>query len=68
MQVWFSVLRRNPFIFNYASEIAMKSNYYAVYKDVLSELPKITLNTTIPHISIPGFTYKNFNPNNYVFG
>ena len=61
MNFWFNLLKRNPFIFNYAGEIAMKSNYYAVYKKVLGKLPKITLQTIHPTEYLPGYMYnKNF--------
>ena len=68
MHFWFSILKRNPFIFNYAAEIAMKSNYYTVYKNVLKKLPNITLNTIYPREILPGFLYKNFNDVNFSFG
>lgn len=68
MKFWFTMLRRNPFIFNYASQLAVKSNYYAVYKDVLNKLPTITLNTILPRVSIPGYTFKDYQASNPVFG
>lgn len=42
---WFSLLSRNPFVFNYMNELAIKGGYYNVYKEVLHNLPQITLNT-----------------------
>ena len=66
MAFWFSILKRNPFIFNYGAEIAMKSNYYSVYKDVLKKLPTITLQTIYPRDKLPGFRYKNFNDYNFI--
>lgn len=66
MAFWFSILKRNPFIFNYGAEIAMKSNYYSVYKDVLKKLPNITLQTIFPREKLPGYLFKNFTTDNLI--
>ena len=66
MHFWFSILKRNPFIFNYTAEIAKKSNYYNVYKDVLFKFPNITLQTIYPHNKSPDFLYKKFSERNLI--
>lgn len=45
VDVLFKIVKHNPFIFNYVQDIAIKSSYYNIFKDVLNNLPYIILDT-----------------------
>ena len=51
----FKIIKRNPFIFNYVQEIAIKSSYYDIYKYVLNNIFKITIDTIKGGSTIPRF-------------
>ena len=53
----FKIIKRNPFIFNYIEEIAIKNSYYDIYKDILNNIIMILLHTLkgdtiVPELSI----------------
>ena len=57
MNIWFKLMKRNPFVFSYVPNLASNSSYYNVYRDVIRNLPKIILQTLSGNQTVPGFTY-----------
>lgn len=55
MDIWFKLMERNPFVFKYVQQLASKSAYYDIYKDVLNNIPKMVLDTIRGNVNIPGF-------------
>lgn len=57
ISLMFKIIKRNPFIFNYIEEIAIKNSYYDIYKDILNNIIMILLHTLkgdtiVPELSI----------------
>ena len=61
MDIWFKLMKPNPFIFNYVPVIAINSGYYRIYKDILNKLPKLSLDTIKGSNRIEGFSYEKIN-------
>ena len=56
MTVWFLLMKRIPFIFNYIKEYSDNCGYNNIYRDVMKNLPKVVSDTIKGNNIVPGFS------------
>ena len=64
MDIWFKLMKHDPFIFNYVPDIAINSSYYGIYKDMLKKLPKLSLDILKGKNTLKGFSYEKIKEKN----